>query len=191
MADSLRENRGEHAGLFTVKRLLRRIETFGFHLVTLDVRQDALVHRQVVGECLGIDDWDSWSVEERSARIVEAIEGRESAPLTLSNQARKTLAAFQAIAFCQRKYGREATGPYIVSMTQGADDILSVLLLANWGDLHDRGGDVPIDVAPLLETVDDLEKGPETTRPGRNTTNIAAYRRGENGGRLDPRPAAR
>ena len=161
VADSLRENKGEHAGLFTVKRLLRRIETFGFHLVTLDVRQDALVHRQVVGECLGIDDWDSWSVEQRSARIVEAIEGRESAPLTLSNQARKTLAAFQAIAFCQRKYGREATGPYIVSMTQGADDILSVLLLANWGDLHYRGGEIPIDVAPLLETVDDLEKGPE------------------------------
>ncbi|HEX5787842.1 MAG TPA: phosphoenolpyruvate carboxylase [Woeseiaceae bacterium] len=161
IADSLRENKGEHAGLFAVTRLLRRIDTFGFHLVTLDVRQDAFVHRQVVGECLGEEDWENWSVEKRAARIVEAIEGRESAPLSLSTQARKTLAAFQAIAFCRRKYGKEAIGPYIVSMTQGADDILSVLLLAQWSELHGRGGDVPIDVAPLLETVDDLEKGPE------------------------------
>ncbi|MCZ6810075.1 MAG: phosphoenolpyruvate carboxylase, partial [Proteobacteria bacterium] len=58
---SLIANKGEHAGLFAVRRLLRRIRTFGFHLVTLDVRQDALVHRQVVGECLGEADWLDWS----------------------------------------------------------------------------------------------------------------------------------
>ena len=53
IANSLANNKGEHAGLFSVKRLLRRIDTFGFHLATLDIRQDAEVHRQVVGECLG------------------------------------------------------------------------------------------------------------------------------------------
>jgi len=161
IADSLRENKGDHAGLFTVQRLLRRIETFGFHLVTLDVRQDALVHRQVIGECLGIDDWEEWPADKRAARIAEAIENREGAPLNPSAQARKTIAAFQAIAFCRRKYGKEAIGPFIVSMTQAADDILSVLLLAGWGELHNRGGEIPIDVAPLLETVDDLQRGPE------------------------------
>ncbi len=46
-------------------------------------------------------------------------------------------------------------------MTQGADDILSVLLLAQWGELHNRRNEVPLDVAPLLETVDDLNSGPE------------------------------
>jgi phosphoenolpyruvate carboxylase len=46
-------------------------------------------------------------------------------------------------------------------MTEGADDVLSVLLLAQWGELHNRKGDVPLDVAPLLETVDDLHAGPE------------------------------
>ncbi len=174
VADSLRDNKGRHAGLFTVNRLLRRVDTFGFHLVTLDVRQDALVHRQVVGECLGLEDWENWSVEQRLARIIEAIESRESPSLNQSTQARKTIAAFQAIAFCQRKYGKEAIGPFIVSMTQGADDILSVLLLAHWGELHHRGGEVPIDVAPLLETVDDLEKGPEILEQLLST---ALYRR--------------
>ena len=81
--------------------------------------------------------------------------------MTLSTRARKTLGVFQAIAFCHRKYGKRAIGPFIISMTQGADDIVSVLLLAQWGELHDRRGEVPLDIAPLLETVDDLHNGPE------------------------------
>ncbi len=161
IAESLTFNKGRHAGLFVVKRLLRRIHTFGFHMVTLDVRQDAEVHRRVVGECLGDDAWMERSAEERAARIIEAINAREVQPMHLSTRARKTIAVFQAIAFCRRKYGPHAIGPFIVSMTEGADDILSVLLLAQWGELHNRGGNVPLDVAPLLETVDDLKAGPE------------------------------
>lgn len=160
IADSLAENKGEQAGLFAVQRLLRRIHAFGFHMVTLDVRQDSEVHRSVIGECLGEDDWDDMPAEERAARITEAIESRESLPVKLSTQARKTIAVFQAIAFCRRKYGAKAIGPFIVSMTQGPDDILSVILLAQWGELHNRRGEVPLDIAPLLETVDDLHNGP-------------------------------
>jgi phosphoenolpyruvate carboxylase len=159
IANSLHTNKGEHAGLFAVERLLRRIDTFGFHLITLDVRQDAEVHREVVGECLGEDDWAEWPVEKRIARIIEAIESREGLPNTIGTKARKTISVFQAIAFCRRKYGPKAIGPFIVSMTQGADDILSVLLLSTWGELHSKRGDVPLDVAPLLETVDDLNNG--------------------------------
>ena len=161
IASSLQSNKGQHAGLFAVRRLLRRISTFGFHLVTLDVRQDAMVHRKVIGECLGIDDWLEWSAEDRLARIVEAIRSRDSAPQDQSVAVRKTLGVFQAIAFCHRKYGKKAIGPFIVSMTQGADDILSVMLLANWSELHNRRDEVPLDIAPLLETVDDLKNGPQ------------------------------
>jgi phosphoenolpyruvate carboxylase len=159
VADSLMANKGEHAGSFAVTRLLRRIDTFGFHLITLDIRQDAEVHRRVVGECLGEDDWEDWSADDRATRIVEAIESRESLPSTMGTKARKTISVFQAIASCQRRYGPKAIGPFIVSMTQGADDILSILLLAQWSELHNRRGDVPLDIAPLLETVDDLKKG--------------------------------
>jgi phosphoenolpyruvate carboxylase len=159
LADSLAKNKGQNAGLFSVKRLLRRIDTFGFHFLTLDVRQDALVLRQVVGELLGEEDWLEWSAAERATRIVEAIESRDSVTDTQSVTARKTLAVFQAMAFCRRKYGTRSIGPFIVSMTQGADDILSVLLLANWSELHDRRDHVPLDIAPLLETVDDLKQG--------------------------------
>jgi len=161
IAESLSCNKGKHGGLFAVQRLLRRIRTFGFHMVTLDVRQDSHVHRRVVAECLGDDDWLERSADERADRIIEAIKSRESAPMNLSTRARKTLNVFQAIAFCRRKYGPKSIGPFIVSMTQGADDILSVLLLAQWSELHNRRGDVPLDIAPLLETVDDLHNGPD------------------------------
>ncbi|MEE8238117.1 MAG: phosphoenolpyruvate carboxylase, partial [Gammaproteobacteria bacterium] len=157
VADSLRANRGHNAGLFAVYRFLRRIETFGFHVATLDIRQNALVHRRVVGEGLQEDNWLSWSSEERTARLKEALNRRESPVGKLSSEGRRTLAVFQAIAHCRRKYGAHAIGPYIVSMTHGPDDVLSVLLLAKWGDLGPKGSAVPLDVVPLFETVEDLE----------------------------------
>jgi phosphoenolpyruvate carboxylase len=85
------------------------------------------------------------------------LERRQSPSGVLSSEARRTLAVFQAIAHCRRKYGPNAIGPYIVSMTNGSDDVLSVLLLAKWGDLGTKGAAVPLDIAPLFETVEDLE----------------------------------
>ena len=157
IATSLRANRGHNAGLFAVYRFLRRIETFGFHVATLDIRQNALVHRRVVGEGLQEENWLNLSCEERTARLQEALYRRESPVGRLSSEGRRTLAVFQAIAHCRRKYGHQAIGPYIVSMTHGPDDVLSVLLLAKWGDLGPKGGAVPLDVVPLFETVEDLE----------------------------------
>jgi len=51
IATSLANHRAPTRALFSVRRLMRRLETFGFHLATLDVRQDALVHRAVVAGC--------------------------------------------------------------------------------------------------------------------------------------------
>jgi len=155
--DSLRANKGRNAGLFAVSRLRRRVETFGFHVATLDVRQNALVHRKVVGEGLSEEGWLDYTVEDRTTRLKEALERRESPRSSLSSEARRTLSVFQAIAHCRRKYGVNSIGPYIVSMTHGPDDVLSVLLLARWGDLAPKGAPVPLDVVPLFETVEDLE----------------------------------
>ncbi|HEX5420026.1 MAG TPA: phosphoenolpyruvate carboxylase, partial [Gammaproteobacteria bacterium] len=159
IVDSLRANKGRNAGLFLVQRLLRRAQTFGFHLAALDLRQNALVHRRVVGEVLSEPDWLTLSSEARTARVKEALERRESPLGPLSSEARRTLAVFQAIAHSRRKYGRAAIGQYIVSMANGPDDVLSVLLLARWGDLGPKGGDIPLDIAPLFETIEDLENG--------------------------------
>lgn len=164
IAESLRQHRGRHTGLFAVERLIRRVETFGFHMATLDVRQDAAVHRAVIAEGLGEPEFSELSGEQRCDRLLRALNERELPRGTLSAQSRKVLAVFQAIGFCRRKYGHRAIGAYVVSMTQGVDDVLAVMLLARWGELARGTGTVPLDIVPLFETVEDLERGPEIMR---------------------------
>ena len=52
ISNSLAARRGENAGQFAVKRLIRRVETFGFHFLSLDIRHNADDLQQVVGHCL-------------------------------------------------------------------------------------------------------------------------------------------
>jgi phosphoenolpyruvate carboxylase len=162
VATSLRENRGKHAGLFAVQRLIRRVQTFGFHFLTLDIRQTALVNRGVIGRCLREDGWMDWPAEERARRIATALARNESACPDLDNESRRDLAVFQAIGFSRRRFGQRAIGTYVVSMAHGVDDVLSVILLARWGDLRRRNGAVPLDIAPYFETVEDLSHCGET-----------------------------
>ncbi len=162
IATSLIEHRGRHAGLFPLRRFIRRVETFGFHFLTLDIRQSALVNRRVVGHCLDEEGWMNQSGEYRARRIHEALENNESPCGGLDNETRRDLAVFQAIAYCRRKFGERAIGPYVVSMAHDVDDVLSVILLARWGDLCHGRDQVPLDIAPYFETVDDLAGCTET-----------------------------
>ena len=164
IARSLTRNKGANAGLFAVRRLIRRVETFGFHFMTLDLKQSALAIRTVVGRCLNASDWLERTPEQRAERIREAIRRNESPRDDLDNESKRALAVFQAVAFCRRKYGRRAIGPFIVSMSHGVDDLLSVILLGRWGDLHGPGGSVPLDIAPLFETSEDLANAHGTMR---------------------------
>ena len=165
--ESLLENQGEHAGLFGIDRLLRRIETFGFHLVTLDVRQDALLHRGVMGELLGCDDWSDRDPANRASVLAHLLAGgglpevNEDSPI--SDEAHEALAVFRAISSARQMYGMSAIGLFIISMTQGADDVLTALARAEVANPH-TGAALQLDVAPLLETVDDLEAGPDIVR---------------------------
>ena len=157
---SLRAHRGEHGGLFGVQRLLRRVETFGFHLATIDLRQHSHVHRAVVGTLLRDAGWSTRPPADRLARLRRILEQSEEPAGPPDAQASRVLEVFKAIASCRSRFGDKAVGPYIVSMAEGADDVLSVLTLARWGGLARPGRQVPLDVAPLFETVDDLERAP-------------------------------
>src|SRR5213592_1369512 len=160
---SLRAHRGEHAGLFGVQRLLRRIETFGFHMATIDVRQHAHVHRAVLATLLADPEWNTRPAADRLARLQRVLTQGEQPAGSPDAQATRTLEVFTAIADCRARFGPDAVGPYIISMTQGADDVLAVLALARWGSLA-AGSHVPLDVAPLFETVTDLEGAPAVMR---------------------------
>jgi phosphoenolpyruvate carboxylase len=158
VAASLAANHGRHAGLFPVERLMCRVLTFGFHLATLDVRQHASVHREVVAQGLGRDDWERLPAAARSRALCESI-ARDRGPASgFDATGRRTLAVFEAMTQARYKYGERAIGDYIVSGTESADDVQSVLLLARWANITDRGsGEVPLDVVPLLASISALE----------------------------------
>ncbi len=159
IAQSLQANRGENAGLFAVRRLQQREKVFGFHLTTLDIRQDALVHRQVIGQVLGIADWLELDADTRADTLSRQLIADSLPGFKETLAIKKTLGVFRCIAWGQQTFGQHALGPFIISMTQGADDVLSILFLAKLAGMQQENGGISIDVAPLLETVDDLQHG--------------------------------
>jgi len=156
---SLETNKGRHAGVFQLNRLQTRARTFGFHLATLDIRQDSLVHRQVVARILGDETWLEIDADARADRLDALLKADRLPDLPDDETVTRTIEVFRGIGWGQQQFGPRALGPYIISMTQGADDILSVLFLARAAGLVDAGGCIALDIAPLLETVGDLKHG--------------------------------
>jgi len=158
---SLRAHRGEHAGWHALERVVRRVETFGFHLATLDVRQDAAVHDAAIAALLGDADWPARSARERADSLAPLLDGASPSPLPSADaDADPTLAVFRVLADARRSYGPDAVGPYIISMSRSAADALAVLALARAGGCVDAHDEVPLDIAPLFETVHDLAAAP-------------------------------
>lgn len=163
---SLANNRGDHAGRFALKRVLWRARTFGFHMAALDLRQDSAVHDEALGALDGDIDWPALSLEARIDRLHALINGdlpRAPEAATASS----TLDVFRAVRELRASLGEHAFGPYIISMSRTAADALAVLALARIAGCVENGieGDaVPLDVAPLFETVDDLQAAPGVMR---------------------------
>ncbi len=161
-ADSLTENRGRHGGYFLVRRFIRRVRTFGFHLATLDVTQHARIHDDVIGQGLGLPGWAALPAEQRLAQLRDLLARDQGPTGTFDAIARRSLWVFEAIAHARHKYGPRAIGDYVVSGARGPEDVLAVLLLARWADIIDkRTGECPFDVAPLLESIASLETAGE------------------------------
>lgn len=161
---SLEQNRGVHAGWFAVRRLLWRVRTFGFHLARLDVRQESGVHARAVAAALGDAQWENRYAVERAALLGPHAGGEKILPTSPDEGNPRLDAVFAALAEARRRHGADALGAYIVSMAHDRADVLAVLALARRGGLVDGDGRVPLDIAPLFETIDDLRRGPDVLR---------------------------
>ena len=163
--DSLHANKGDHAGGFAVRRLLWRVRTFGFHLARLDVRQESSVHGRALASVLdGQDAWDAADAIARAQRLAPFASGEQALPASTEAGGQRLDAVFAALADARRRHGADALGSYIISMAHDRSDVLAVLALARRGGLVDDAGAVPLDIAPLFETVDDLQRGTDTLR---------------------------
>ena len=163
--DSLIENKGAELVHGILENLIRRVEVFGFHLATLDVRQHAGKHRAAIAEVLDTfeitEDYLSLGEQEKIDLLSGLIESKR--PLTrsmnFSEDTNNVLSIFELIATAQRRIGGEAMQTYIISMTESVSNMLEVLLLMKNADLVGK-----LDLVPLFETVADLKQAPETMK---------------------------
>ncbi|WP_420606944.1 phosphoenolpyruvate carboxylase [Novosphingopyxis sp.] len=156
-------------------RLIRAVETFGFHLAALDMRQDSGVHERVVGELLaqaGVAP-DYAALEEQRRVDLLVAELAHNRPLAAANaghseETAKELAILRTAAEMLKAYGPSAMDNYVISHGETASDMLEVyLLLKEAGLWHvDEGGtpSCPLRAVPLFETVADLENAPDVMR---------------------------
>ncbi|MHB8570448.1 MAG: phosphoenolpyruvate carboxylase [Metallibacterium sp.] len=155
---SLRTHAGTHAGWFSVRRLLWRVRTFGFHLARLDVRQDARVHAQALAAALDDAQWSERDAAAQAQRLTPFAAGAAQLPAPADTAGLALDAVFATLGTARSARGDAGIGLYIISMAHSVADVLAVLALARRGGLLADGA-VPLDIAPLLETIDDLQRG--------------------------------
>ena len=145
--------------------LIHLVETFGFHLMQLDVRQESTRHTDAVADILKqalAIDYSAMDETQRLALLAEAIAAPGSLsyePMTLSDSTRETLEVFQVMAEMRKEIGGECFSRYVISMTHTASHIMEVLLLAGQAGLAGRIGGhwyCHVGVSPLFETIEDL-----------------------------------
>ncbi len=141
----------------------RQILCFGFHLAKLDIRQNSSYHDKVMEQMLtaaGFEDTDfaNWSEEKRLAFInAELKTNRPFLPAGFSCglEADNVLGYFRVVKEFTDQFGKEGIGTIIVSMTRSLSDLLVVYLFLREVGLNTSD----FQVAPLLETIGDLESG--------------------------------
>ena len=132
---SLESNRGKRLAQTYLRSLLRKVRTFGFCLHTLDIRQHARIHSQV------LDELGPSLTKEPKSEI-----------------ARELLETFRAIADLKRTYPAHSIRHYIISGAESENDVLAVIRLANAGGVEVVGSqnDPGLMPVPLFESIDSL-----------------------------------
>jgi len=171
IADSLDETTG---GLGLLTRLIRMVETFGFHLAALDMRQNSDVHERTIAELLraaGVDDdYLKHDEAERTALLRAELQTPRllSVPhADYSPETRSELEIFRTAARAHQCFGEAAITVSIISKTATASDLLELLVLLKEAGLYRPTSSGPVcDImpVPLFETIDDLERAPAVMR---------------------------
>lgn len=141
--------------------ILRRIACFGVNLVKLDIRQDGERHGDTLSELtryLGLGDYNAWNEADKQAFLLQELNSKRPlipACWQPSAEVQEVLDTCKVIA----QTDPQALGIYIISMARQASDVLSVQLL-----LKESGCPFRIPVAPLFETLDDLNNAADVMK---------------------------
>jgi phosphoenolpyruvate carboxylase len=151
MRESLAENNGERLARLLLDPLLRQVETLGFHLHTLDLRQHARVHARAISEL------------SRGAEIKS-----EALPAAPSKETAALLDTVRQVAELKRAHPWQAIQSYVISGARSTGDILSTAWLAETCGVQvaaaPDGSDAGLMPVPLFESIEDLRNCPEICR---------------------------
>jgi len=171
---ALTAGRAEALARRLVRPLRREVTAFRFRTATLDLRENAsatnaalaAVHERLTGAPApdpDSADWLQWVLAE----LARPLETGPPALDGLPPEAERTLSLFRLVHELHASTDREALGPFVLSMTHRAGDVLGVYLLAKYAGLFaDPDGVERCTrlVVPLFETIDDLERAPAILR---------------------------
>ncbi|MDE2488827.1 MAG: phosphoenolpyruvate carboxylase, partial [Alphaproteobacteria bacterium] len=169
--DSLLEMHGQAFAHGPLPDLIRAVDVFGFHLATLDMRQNSAVHARVVAELLKAadvcPDYEALDEAARCALLQKELSHNRllrSPFVAYSEETEREYAVLAAAAEVKRLYGPETIRRYIISNTQSVSDLLEVYLLLKEVGLFTPGAPPRADIfsEPLFETIEDLRAAPKT-----------------------------
>ncbi len=144
--------------------LQRQLQIFGLHAARLDIRQDSGRINAALGEitrALDINDGLVYSSATGSKRaalldcLLSAPPPQLASQVGVTPETAEVWDLFSLISRARQVYGDDLVGPFIISMTREAADVLAVLLLARWA-----GCDSGLQIVPLFESIEDLQCAP-------------------------------
>lgn len=161
--DSLHHNRGVHAAEGSLRRLMLKVRLFGMHLAPLEIREDGRLHTAALTEVFSryrmAENYAEIPEPERVALLTREIENaRPLLPVqpTFSDATNRIIATWRMIADIHATHSPRAIDTVIASMSQYESDVLAMLLLAREVGIADH-----VDIVPLFETVEDLQRAKE------------------------------
>ncbi|MFC4324185.1 phosphoenolpyruvate carboxylase [Litchfieldia salsa] len=169
---SAKKHQPSERELKELNKFIRQVQLFGFHLATLDIRNHSGEHETAVAEIFKkvsiAEDYSQLSEPEKLKVLEKVLKDPRPVLLTdedYTKETQATLKVFKLIKDAHREFGKRSIEVYLISMTQSASDLLEVLVLAKEFGIYrlhaDGSVESHLNVAPLLETVDDLVAGPK------------------------------
>jgi len=162
---SLCEHGDENVANADLKDLIRLVQTFGFYLMRLDIRQESNVHSDAVADLLSHLNIDYPALSEKDklellAQHTASATIIDTKHINLQDMTKEVLEVFNVIREMRKEISPKAFNNYVISMTHEASHIMEVMFLAHQAGLAGFNAGEPycdIEISPLFETIEDLE----------------------------------
>ena len=162
----------QHQSLFIdeLNDVINKVRIFGFHFASLDIRQDSRIHHDaftnMVKNLIDIGDTTfpknySTLSEKDQINILSQVKGSVDLDILTDELSVKTMGSISALKTIQERNGERGANRYIISNNQSALNIMQTFAMLNLSGFKDN---VPVDVIPLFETVEDLKNAEKVMR---------------------------